>query len=57
MALQLPEIAWPLRAEPAELMRSADCGVARHTDPTVTKNGKLAPPHFPAFNRAGRTFR
>jgi hypothetical protein len=56
MALQLPGISGPYQPNLAELTRCAVCGVARHSDPTVTKSGKLAP-HSPASNGAGRTFR
>jgi hypothetical protein len=46
----------PYQLNLAELMRCAACGVARHDDPTVTKNGKLAR-HSPASNEPGRASR
>ena len=46
----------PYQLNPAELRRCTVCGVARHTDPTVTKSMKLAP-YSPAPSGTGRTFR
>jgi hypothetical protein len=46
----------PYRLNLAHLMRCAVCGVARHSDPTVTKNAKLAR-QSPTPNEPGRTLR
>jgi hypothetical protein len=46
----------PYRLNLAHLMRCAVCGVAPHSDPTVTKNAKLAR-QSPTPNEPGRTLR
>jgi hypothetical protein len=55
-AFTLRKLLGPYQLNLAELTRCAVCGVARHSDPAVTKSLELAP-HFPASNDAGRTCR
>jgi hypothetical protein len=50
------ELLGPYQLKLAELTGCAVSGVARHSDPTVTKGVKLAS-HSPAPNGAGRTLR